>query len=79
MASQPARLEVQPARSESKTANQPGLRLQAWLDGPEGGMDGRTDGQTENLPILLDVVPYRNRCPANPMRAEKSREGQGNR
>ena len=42
---------------------------QAWLDGPEGG-DGQTnvrmDGQTENLPILQDFVPYWGRCPASP-------------
>ena len=28
-------------------------------------MDGRTDGRTENLPILQDFVPYRGRCPAS--------------
>ena len=27
-------------------------------------MDGRTDGRTENLPILQDFVPYWGRCPA---------------
>ena len=44
---------------------------EAWLDGPGGGngrtdgqMDGWTDGRTENLPILQDFVPYRDRCPA---------------
>ena len=29
-----------------------------------GRMDGPTDGQMENLPILQDFVPYRGRCPA---------------
>ena len=37
---------------------------QTWLDGPEGGTDERTDGrtnkQTENLPILQDFVPFIN-------------------
>ena len=59
---------------EAQPASQPvSLRLQgwlagpqAWLDGPEGGTDGRTDertnGRTENLPILQDFVPYRDRC-----------------
>ena len=28
-------------------------------------MDGRTDGQMEFFPILLDFVPCRGRCPAN--------------
>ena len=27
-------------------------------------MDGQTDEQTENLPILQDFDPYRGRCPA---------------
>ena len=27
-------------------------------------MDERMDGQTENLPILQDFVPYQGRCPA---------------
>ena len=42
-------------------------------------MDGRTDGQTENLPILQDFVPYWGRCPACPHEnQEESRAGQGN-
>ena len=42
----------------------------AWLafgplrGGTDGRMDGRTNEQTENLPILQDFVPYRGRCPA---------------
>ena len=42
---------------------------EAWLDGPEGGTDGRTYVRTDvrtyvqNLPILQDFVPYRSRCP----------------
>ena len=30
----------------------------------DGRTDKRMDGQTENLPILQDFVPYRGRCPA---------------
>ena len=33
----------------------------------------------ENLPILQDFVPYWGRCPASPMKTEKSRAGQRNR
>ena len=49
----------------------PSVRPSVWLNGPEGGTDGRTyvrtdgrtDIRTENLPILQDFVPYRGRCP----------------
>ena len=41
-------------------------------------MDGQMYGQTENLPILQDFVPYRGRCPASPMKAkEKVERGKG--
>ena len=30
----------------------------------DGRTDRRTDGETENCPILQDFVPYRGRCPA---------------
>ena len=53
----PVRPEAQPARSEAQTDSQPGLWLQNWLtapqdwldgpEGPEGGTDGLTVGQTE--------------------------------
>ena len=43
-----------------------------------GGTDGRTNGRTENLPILQDFVPYRGRCPASPMKTkEKVEQGKG--
>ena len=63
-----------------------------WLDGPEGGIDGRTEGwidrqmdgrtdrQTKNLPILQDFVPYRGCYPTYPHENQgESRAGQGNR
>ena len=41
-------------------------------------MVGKADGQTENLPILQDFVPYRGRCPASPMKTkEKVEQGKG--
>ena len=53
-----------------------------------GGTDvrtyGRTDGRTENLPILQDFVPYRGRCPAiikitEKKTLRKNKAGLGNR
>ena len=42
-------------------------------------MNKRTNGQTENLPILQDFVPYRGRCPACPLENQgESRAGQEN-
>ena len=32
-------------------------------------MDGRMNGQTENLPILQDFVPYRGSCPKSSFKA----------
>ena len=60
-----------------------GLRP-GWLAGPEGGTDRQTDkqtnGQTENLPILQDFVPYWGRCPDSPHENKgEIRVGQGNR
>ena len=37
---QPTRSEAQPIRSEAQPANQPSLRLQAWLAGPQARLDG---------------------------------------
>ena len=59
---------VSPSVHSPLLAIQPGWLAgpQAWLDGPEGGdvrTYGRTNGRTENLPILQDFVPYRGRCP----------------
>ena len=46
----------------------------------DGRMDERTNGQTENLPILQDFVPYWGRCPASPRENQgERRAGQGNR
>ena len=42
--------------------------------------DGRTDGWTENLPILQDFVPYQGRCPATAKLTRKLfKAGQGYR
>ena len=57
---------------------------QAWLDGPEGGtdrqMDRQANKQTENLPILQDLVPcLSNQETKNISFKHKSRAGLGNR
>ena len=41
------------------------LRPACLALGPSRGgrTNGRTDERTENLPILQDFVPYRDRCP----------------
>ena len=55
---QPARPEAQPARPEAQPASQLSLRLQAWLDGPEGGTDGQMDKQKIS-PFYTTLFPNR--------------------
>ena len=43
----------------------------------DGRTYGRTDGRTENLPILQDFVPYRGRCPAKAQLQPKNSIKQG--
>ena len=55
--------------------------MAGWAPGlagwPRGG-NGWTDGQTENLSILQDFIPYRDRCPASPMKTKlKVEQGKG--
>ena len=60
----------------------PYVRSPLWASGlagwPRGG-NGRTDGRTENLPILQDFVPYRGRCPATAQLQPKNciKQGKG--
>ena len=57
--SEPAGRALEPAGRALKPVrrtSEPGGR-------PQGGTNGRTNGWTENLPILQDFVPYRGRCP----------------
>ena len=50
-----------------------GLRP-GWMAQRGGQTDGRTNERTENLPILQDLVPYRGRCPASPMKTKEKVE-----
>ena len=77
----------QPARPQASGMAGWASGLAGWASGlagwPRGGdvrTYGRTNGRTENLPILQDFVPYRGRCPASPHENQgESRAGQGNR
>ena len=53
---------------------------ESQLERSEGQLRGdeRTNGWTENLPILQDFVPYRGRCPASPHKNQgKVEQGKG--
>ena len=49
----------QPAKPQASSLADWASGLGGW---PRGETYGRSDGQTENLPILQDFVPYRGRC-----------------
>ena len=87
---QSAMPEAQPGRYETQPASQASSFRHGWMGlGPgwlclrPGWMaqrGERTDRQTENLPILQEFVPYRDRWPASPHEYQGvSRAGQGNR
>ena len=86
---QPGLRPSQPGLRPSQPSLKPETWLAGWLGlrpgwmarrGGDGQTNERTNGRTENLPILQDFVPYRGRCPASPHENQgESRAGQGNR
>merc|ERR1712121_155661 len=60
------------AGSEACLAGSQACLAGSWAleGGTDGWTDERTNGRTENLPILQDFVPYRGRCPKTEFRFE---------